>query len=368
MMKKVFLKCIISDNLGDDLLIETVCKRYSHVQFLAVTPEKVKGPQIDNLKIVRINKTLYRIIRKISLSVRDRSLVDEYYLAKNDVCVTVGGSIFMEDLRQLPSEDSGIKWYKNLKKRYYIIGANIGPYYSDEYVSSLKRNVFSGACDVCLRDEKSFGLASEMNNVRMAPDIVFGCNLDRYKNIREQKRAVISVINIHRKANQMSSPDPERYEDLIRSIINTMRDKQYAITLMSFCKSEGDEEAIDSILAGLSNKENIETIYYRGDVDSILKRIAEAKVIFGTRFHANVLGLLMHKTVIPIIYNDKTKNLLSDINFSGAFFDANNLLADEVNKLNDKALEYKHNITPYAGTANQHFRCLDEELLREAEE
>ncbi len=362
-MKKVFLKCVVSDNLGDDLLIAAVCGRYRGTQFTTVTPEKVKGLHIKNLKIIKVNKIIYKIIRKISLYTRERSVIDDYYLAKNDICIAVGGSIFMEDPRQSPSENSSIKWYRNLRKRYYIIGANIGPFYSDEYVSSLKNIVFKKACDVCLRDKKSFCLASGMKNVRMAPDIVFGCDLEKYKTIKERRRVVISVINIRKKADQMKNPNPEQYEKLIRGIINKMRDKRYKVTLMSFCKSEGDEEAIDSILAGLSSRDNIEVVRYCGDVDSALRKIAEAKVVVGTRFHANVLGLLMHKTIIPIIYNDKTNNLLSDIGFSGLSFDANSISLEKISMLNDTALDYKHDIEPYAEASKQHFECLDKALF-----
>ena len=64
-MKNIFIKCIMTDNLGDDLLIETLCKRYNNIKFETITDSNIKELNIKNLKIHRINKYIYRIIRKI---------------------------------------------------------------------------------------------------------------------------------------------------------------------------------------------------------------------------------------------------------------------------------------------------------------
>ena len=73
----------------------------------------------------------------------------------------------------------GIDWYKKLDKPYYIIGANIGPIYYEEYIAELKKDVFNNAQDVCLRDSKSHQYVENMKNVRVAPDIIFSYNVEK---------------------------------------------------------------------------------------------------------------------------------------------------------------------------------------------
>ena len=59
----------------------------------------------------------------------------------------------------------------------------------------------------------------------------------------------------------------------------------------------------------------------------------KAEIIVGTRFHANVIGFAMHKKVIPVIYNDKTRNLLDEIHFEGSSIDIEKDIYPDVSQL-----------------------------------
>ena len=79
----------------------------------------------------------------------------------------------------------------------------------------------------------------------------------------------------------------------------------------------------------------------------------------------NVLGLMLNKVVIPIIYNDKTRELIQDIKFKGKYIDIESIDSFDVNELSDKDLSYKLNIDKYKEDANKHFEVLDKVLGRD---
>ena len=57
---------------------------------------------------------------------------------------------------------------RNARKaaKYYVLGANFGPFYSKRYLSFYKK-FFSNYCqDVCFRDRYSASLFSDVSNVQ----------------------------------------------------------------------------------------------------------------------------------------------------------------------------------------------------------
>ena len=72
----------------------------------------------------------------------------------------------------------------------------------------------------------------------------------------------------------------------------------------------------------------------------------------------------MNKTIIPIIYNNKTKNLLFDLNFKGRVIDINNIEKFDISSLNDDDLNYKLDVSFCKKDAERHFEKLDKILKR----
>ena len=138
-------------------------------------------------------------------------------------------------------------------------------------------------------------------------------------------------------------------------------DNGYKVALMSFCKRENDEVAIERIFNNLDEdiQQKVERYFYNGNVEEALDYIAQSQIIVGTRFHANILELLLEKTVIPVVYSNKTTEFLKDIQFEGKTIDIKgdcqfNLTLDD--------LQYKKDVTKEIKEAQEQFKVLDELL------
>ena len=98
-------------------------------------------------------------------------------------------------------------------------------------------------------------------------------------------------------------------------------------------------------------------IYYDGENQhEILKQLATSEIVIATRFHAVVLGLVSQCRVLPVLYSNKTKNILKDLNINGNMADIKELDINgvyktvELNELEIRKLREK---------SEKHFEKLD---------
>lgn len=345
---KIFVNAFLENNLGDDLFVDILLNRYPQHAFYAIS--KDFKPR-KNLKVLS-NNFLIRVIRKLSLK--------PILANKCDMSVVIGGSMYMEET----SQDTN-KRFSLGRNPYYILGVNFGPYKTEKYYQNV-HDFFSKAQDVCFREEYSYNLFKDLPNVRCAPDIVLSMDTSKIY-VTNKKRVIFSIISCKRKINEKYE---EQYQDTIIEMTKFFIEKEYEICYMSFCKDEGDERAIEEILSKTDEniKDKIATYYYRGNIEEALEQLANSQIIVGSRFHANILGMIFGKTIIPMAYSDKTKNVLEDLHFKGPIIDIKNLKQFNVKKdLTDEILNYKIDISETKKQAEEHFRKLDELLKKERE-
>jgi colanic acid/amylovoran biosynthesis protein len=142
----------------------------------------------------------------------------------------------------------------------------------------------------------------------------------------------------------------------------------YHIVLCSFCEEEGDQIAIKKMISMLNkskNKKYIKCLSYTGvNVNVITKAIAESEWVLATRFHASILGFAADKPVFPIIYSDKTKNVLNDMGFSGLVEDIRKLEYIKYEKFIKQLNQQKLiNQKEFKRKSQEHFRKLDKLLM-----
>lgn len=301
---KIFINGFWCKNLGDDLFLKIIADRYPDIQFYISSNDEYNdiSPNIKNIG----NRYINKFLRIVTAEKVNMSRLFSYFA---DTVIFLGGSIFIE-------KDSNYRFKMRHQQKYYVIGANFGPFVTDKYLE-YHREFFAKAEDVCFRDQYSANIFRGIDKVRSAPDVVF--NLKYVGGGESSNTAIVSVIDVSKRTDI----NEEEYEIGLIHIINMYQAHGYAVCLMSFCKCEGDEEAIARLMQR-GNLKDIKKYCYRGDIDEALSVLSNSETIVGTRYHAVILALLLGKKVIPLAYSDKLINALQSMNYSGNIYDIRN--------------------------------------------
>lgn len=362
-MKKVILKFYSKTNLGDDLLVKILLDRYINKFMIIDSGNSKFYINHSNALLYRNNliKYYFKLVGKFLKRVNYSYTV---FSRKYDLLIYIGGSLFIEN-------DNINLWkrekifFQNLRIPYYIIGSNVGPFKSSEFVRLLYE-IFSKAADVCFRDSKSYNIFKELNNVRISTDIGFALKTENYGLSSKCKYAVVSVIDCQ---NRFDEKICSEYEKAVVKIVDNLIVNGYIVKLMSFCKSEGDEIAISRIVKKIGNadKDSLKIYHYDGDVDKAVNIISGSEIVIGTRFHAIILGLLFNKKVLPIIYSDKTSNILNDFGYKGSTIDIRKIQQSDYDNIDFNNIDI-FDISVQKALAEKQFLELDKVLVRRRNE
>lgn len=330
---KVLIDAYLYGNLGDDLFVDILTKRYPYVQFITIS--NFFQSELCNIKVY--NSPLL----KLSFFLNQ---FKKYLIKNTDMTISIGGSMYIE-------EKDRMKNIAQIISPYFVVGSNFGPYYSDEFYK-IHEKLFSEMNDVCFRESYSYELFKHIDTVRKAPDIVFGMDTKNMKVINS-KKVIISVILCQGALSKYQNT----YEKKIIEIIKYFISMDYEVCLMSFCQIQGDETAIESICSKMNQKVN--SYYYRGNREEALNILSDSSIIIGTRFHANVLGLLLEKTIIPISYSKKTDHMLDDVQFTGKVINLKEINDFDIESLDLESQKFKLDIQKLSDEAQEQFSAID---------
>lgn len=361
-MKKVFLKGYLKHNLGDDLFIKMICERYNEKFFINNSINMKYDKMFDNLYSNKsvVKYIYYKLISKLK---KKKNYLELRMINSCDYLVTIGGSIFIENTSNMYQQIYIMNEVYNTRPKKYILGSNFGPYIHYEFKNEIK-NIFTKCEDVCFRDAFSYKLFEELSNVRVNPDIIFSLNIEKYVNVSLEKEKMVLFSIIDCKSRNNLKKYNEEYEKKIIELIRFFNNKNYKIVLMSFCKYEKDEIAIERLIkkCKLDKKIDcniIDLFKYDRNIDDAMKLFAKCSIVVGTRFHANILGIRFGKKIIPISYSDKTINSLRDAGYTSNIY--------EIKKINDLIVnedlldnDYNVEINELSKKAELQFLKLDE--------
>ena len=348
---KINLHGYVNNNLGDDLFFEYLANRYPSYTFRLFAPSIYSDTfnSTENIELIyptimkRVLNKLYKMLFKKNLN---------FYTDKVDISLLVGGSLFMENKDwRIVHQEFNNKFTASKKK--YLLGANFGPYTSQEFYDAYKKE-FIDFEDICFREKYSKNLFKDLKNVRIAPDLLFGYENDML-NINQDKKVFISVIKPSYRED-LNGIDTKYYQGIV-TLIEKFILRGYEITLVSFCEAEGDEEAVNEIYSLLEKKTSVDRLYYKGfNREEILKNLAESEIVVATRFHAMILGWVSNKKVLPLIYSNKTLNVIKDVGFSGEYID---IKKDDDYSISLNDIDILKNVNSIALKSQNHFEILD---------
>jgi len=360
-MKKVMIYAYTNFNLGDDLFIKVLCERYPHTKFILHAPReyKVNLNEIENITIIPDDTLIVRGINFLSRKLKFEFLTRNLIAKNCDMAVLIGGSLFIE----LDNWQHAYELKKNMlikNKPFFLLGANFGPY-KDRNFQLKYKELFKEYTDICFREQYSYDLFENLNNIRMADDIIF--QLEKSVEEEVENYIVISVI----KPSEKNIPNfDEIYYQKLRDIAIYFIERELNVTFMSFCESEGDKEAIENVIKIIPEKysNKIKKHLYKLNMEETLGVIAKSKFVIATRFHAMIVGWVYNKPVFPIAYSKKMTNVINDVGFEGSYIELANLhnLEPEIvyNSLDTNSID----VSKQAINAKNHFKKLDEYLLK----
>ena len=352
----VYIDAYKQKNLGDDLFLHIMFRRYPNVLFLLSADEEYKNlfKKYKNVKI--LTNKFYD--RKINFFYRYRhhknNLYGEY-IKGCKAAVYIGGSIFQE-----PKVPMLLDRYIN--EHSFILGCNYGPADTTFYYELIQK-ILSRMDDVCFRDQTSYTRFSSLKNTRYAPDILF--MLKKYYPIQikseESHRIFISLMDFATARPELGG-FADAYDRFITMQIQKACLEKKEIILSSFCKNENDEAAVERILSGLSPAEQKKVMIMNYDGSNemdILQAIADSSLVIGTRFHSMIFGFLFGKAVIPICYSNKHMEFLKDTGIPKETV----LSVQDLKHPPEKPKAYKltnSQIAEFEQKAEQHFSALDQ--------
>lgn len=299
-MKKIFIMAYARKNLGDDLFIKMLLDKYPMHNFYMKTKEYEWLNELDKYNNLHVSigddtdEELYK------------SDVNEY-----DAYIYVGGSIFMEGGKVYNLTEKFYDFIKRCKqnnKPFCYISSNYGPYQTQEYFELSRKN-FEVCTDICFRDKYSYNLFKDKNPVRYAPDFAFSYNIKNDEKIEDS--VGISIIDLSIRNNLKENQ--EKYVNLLINNIKKYLEIGKKVYLYSFCKYEGDERTIDSILNEFSNNSNVVAVRFNGNIDEFLNLYSKMEYMICARFHAMILSTIARQKMYIMSYSKKIDNVVEDL-------------------------------------------------------
>lgn len=371
-MNKSLLYACIEKNIGDDLFIYTICKRYpNHIFYISSEAKYGALKDIENLRFSYI----FNIWQKASNIGNRKGLklllskvvarICSIYLKRFDTSIYVVGNAFKcyQYRDKMQSE-----WFRQrmmLTKNFFLLSTNFGPFDNNQWLMDFKKH-FSKITQVCFRDEVSYSLFKELKNADWAPDVVLSNGAIPYNKHVGEKQVLISIIDCDlesRPENMRNYTDD--YENKIVEICNYYLEKNYLVKILT-SNNEQDYPAAKRIQnkCYVEIKKQPSIVEYEGDYHKVFEEYQKTDFVIATRLHAIILGWLYQLPVMPIIYDIKVKTLLESYGFDSLSIDLELINELSIKEMDDALNNYEFsNLENLYKASNQQFEMLDKMLV-----
>ena len=160
--------------------------------------------------------------------------------------------------------------------------------------------------------------------------------------------------------------DQETYVLQQRKLCEAFVAEHYRVCLLSFCAPQGDLETCNQIYEGLSAKikKSVEVENYSGDMEEMFRLLDRSKVIMAGRFHCMVVGWLLNRNTVPVIYNDKMRNVIEDIEYRGLSYELSTEISYDIWEIIENKEQVPLKLEQFTQEAKKQFQYLDGILER----
>lgn len=203
----VFLECYLAHNVGDDLFLETLLRRYPDTHFTCVADGSYDWllERYHNISLVRPPRKKSALRGKLSL-LSSIAYTNELAALKCQsvrncgILAVIGGSLYIQPIwkHSLFTTVFSLRDVLQRKRLYssadktFVLGTNFGPYRNSWY-KKLYSDIFNKyVTDICFRDQYTFQLFKSDEHIRVAPNILFGTEFPRV----ERKKRSCSLLLI----------------------------------------------------------------------------------------------------------------------------------------------------------------------------
>lgn len=323
-MKKVFVHAYLSYNLGDDLMVWILCKRYPSVQFCVIADAGYQRvyQDVPNMTVYAYDGRKAKFWDKVWKKCKNTDGGFRKMLMKmSDATIHIGGSSFVQHYDDYSAFLNTDVTMRRLSKRMLAIGMNFGPYTDESYYKQYYELL--GRYDgVTFRDSASYRLFEQLPNIKQAADVVFnygGMHSVSDRTVQEKKQVLFSVIQMDGRDGKFAiNQYAEDYKRFMAALAETYLEDGYEVKFISFCGPQGDSEAAKEIISRIREgyKSSVKLYNYETDIEACIRQFDEAQIVVGTRFHSIILGWLKGKKVLPVVYDEKTQNIMNDFEYS----------------------------------------------------
>ncbi|WP_313114949.1 polysaccharide pyruvyl transferase family protein [Aequorivita sediminis] len=322
--KTILVDIYLAHNLGDDLFLDHLSHSFPDLDFVPFHPGKNYTLFFENYK--NIKQFPYTIIDKIAARLGKNKLIDYHHLSKKyDGLLFLGGGIFREESYWHELYDYRLKItkaFKNRDKKVFFSGCNFGPFNSPEFLKAHTK-LYKKIDKITFRDMASYNFFSKLQTTFYAPDLLWSYKLPKVN----KKKNVLGISVIDPRHKEQYKHTYEEYISKHKKICESYLKQGYEIKLFSFCESEGD---LDIAIKIAEDFPDMKIFNYNLQISSYLEEIGECNLFIAARFHAVILAFKFEIPVIPVIYGDKTENLLIDLKFRPPF-----VFLDSITSLSD---------------------------------
>ncbi|WP_159649558.1 polysaccharide pyruvyl transferase family protein [Erysipelothrix aquatica] len=292
------------NNLGDDLIMETIINRINQKYPDSKITVYGSGQSLD------VGENTYETVSK-------KSIKGMLSLLGNDIVFIGGGGLFPnKNIGKLKTFNILTKVLKFFGKKVYVIGIGIGSknFEEDNSIELIKK-IARRADYFAVRHD----IPKELSDfIVSSADVVLSDPVFDYDVKHVQERYVtFSLANImpHIEANN------DTYNDFVNSIakiVEFVLDQEMNIKLLTFTGK--DDEILNRDLVkkvtevrGKKISERIEIVPYNNNIQEVINLINNASLNLCMRFHAVVISIKTKTPLISLSYSDKSEDLMKKV-------------------------------------------------------